>query len=65
VHDQWEDWAYENAIPFHALDAVSFNKACIAIGEYGPSYIPPLLYKYCEALLMKAKQRTKNQFANT
>ncbi|XP_020272531.1 uncharacterized protein LOC109847711 [Asparagus officinalis] len=41
VHDQLATWTYENVISFYVISMDSFLKACMAIGDYGPSYRPP------------------------
>jgi hypothetical protein len=64
VHDQWAQWAYEAAIPFHALSLESFTRACMATGEYGSSYRPPSMYMYREPLLKRAVLRTKESLVD-
>ncbi|XP_035830865.1 uncharacterized protein LOC118479311 [Helianthus annuus] len=53
-------WAYESAIPFHAFERDSFKTMVEAIGQFGPSFMPPNRYEMGNTFLKKRVEKTKN-----
>ncbi|XP_042380420.1 uncharacterized protein LOC121972865 [Zingiber officinale] len=51
VHQYLARWVYEVGFPFHAIEHDSFKRFVEALGQYGPSYIPPSQYQLREPLL--------------
>ncbi|KAJ0680263.1 putative transcription factor/ chromatin remodeling BED-type(Zn) family [Helianthus annuus] len=52
-------WAYECAIPFHAFERDSFKQVVEAIGQFGPSFMPPTRYEMATTFLKKEVEDTK------
>ncbi|XP_073030706.1 uncharacterized protein [Primulina eburnea] len=52
-------WAYENGIPFNALDNDSFKQLMRAVGQFGPGFKPPTQYQLREPILKSEVEGTK------
>ncbi|CAH1440652.1 unnamed protein product [Lactuca virosa] len=60
VHKYISRWAYESAIPFHALEKESFKMMLEVVGQFRTRLPPPTRYDLSDTILKHEVERTKS-----